>query len=210
MSTSRPCPPEHPEQLTASTSGRSLGLLWQTALEALVVVDDDRRYVHVNEPAAKLLGAPADELVGRRVGDFTPPELLPALERIWADFERRGEMHGPYEVLRGDGSRVLIEYRALRNFGPGRHLLAAVEIAAPQVQVAGVRVTMRRDGASLTAREREVLQLATKGHSTREIAELLSLRSATVKTHFQRAYEKLGVGDRASAVAKGLRRGLIE
>ena len=66
MSTNRPCPPEHPEQLGASPSGRSLRLLWQTALEALVVVDDDRRYVHVNEPAAKLLGAPADELVGRR------------------------------------------------------------------------------------------------------------------------------------------------
>jgi DNA-binding NarL/FixJ family response regulator len=69
---------------------------------------------------------------------------------------------------------------------------------------------MRQDGASLTAREREVLQLATRGHSTHEIAEVLFLSSATVKTHFQRAYAKLGVRDRASAVAECLRRGLIE
>jgi PAS domain S-box-containing protein len=184
--------------------------MFQTALEGFLVVDDARRYVHVNEPAAKLLGAPAEEVVGRTVGDFTPPELMPALERIWAEFERRGAMQGPYEVLRGDGTRVLVEYRGLRNFGPGRHLIAAREIAAPQVQVAGVRVTMRQDGASPTVREREVLQLAARGHSTREIAEVLSLSSATVKTHFQRAYEKLGVRDRASAVAECLRRGLIE
>ena len=210
MSTKRPRPKQEPEQIGASASDRSLRLLCETALEALVVVDDDRRYVYVNESATKLFGAPADELVGRRVGDFTPPELLPAFERIWADFERNGAMHGPYEMARGDGSRVLIEYRGLRNFSPGRHLLAAVEIAAPQVQVAGVRVTMRQDGASLTTREREVLQLATQGHSTHEIAELLFLSSATVKTHFQRAYAKLGVGDRASAVAECLRRGLIE
>ena len=203
-------PTEDPEQIGALTSDRSLRLLCQTALEAFVVVDDARRYVHVNESAAKLFGASADELVGHRIGDFTPPELLPALERIWADFERNGSMHGPYEMARGDGSRVLIEYRGLRNFGPGQHLIAAREIAAPQVQVAGVRVTMRQDGASPTVREREVLQLAARGHSTREIAEVLSLSSATVKTHFQRAYEKLGVRDRASAVAECLRRGLIE
>jgi PAS domain S-box-containing protein len=210
MSMKRPRPTQEPDQIGDPTLDRSLRLLCETALEALVVVDDARRYVYVNESATKLFGAPADELVGRRVGDFTPPELFPAFERIWADFERTGAMHGPYEMARGDGSRVLIEYRGLRNFSPGRHLLAAVEIAAPQVQVAGVRVTMRQDGASLTAREREVLQLATRGHSTREIAAVLSLSSATVKTHFQRAYEKLGVRDRASAVAECLRRGLIE
>jgi len=184
MSTKPPRPTEDSEQIGDSNSDRSLRLLCQTAREAFVVVDDDRRYVHVNESAAKLFGASADELVGRRIGDFTPPELLPALERIWADFERNGAMHGPYEMARGDGSRVLIEYRGLRNFAPGRHLLAAVEIAAPQVKVAGVRLNMRDNGASLTAREREVLQLAARGNSTREIAEVLSLSSATVKTHF--------------------------
>ena len=83
-------PTEDPEQIGALTSDRSLRLLCQTALEAFVVVDDARRYVHVNESAAKLFGASADELVGHRIGDFTPPELLPALERIWADFERNG------------------------------------------------------------------------------------------------------------------------
>src|SRR5438132_281927 len=64
--------------------------------------------------------------------------------------------------------------------------------------------------ATLTAREREVLQLAAGGNSTRKIAELLGLRPSTVKTHFEHVYDKLGTHDRVSAVAECLRGGLIE
>ncbi|MEA2285186.1 MAG: two-component system, NarL family, nitrate/nitrite response regulator NarL, partial [Solirubrobacteraceae bacterium] len=42
------------------------------------------------------------------------------------------------------------------------------------------------------------------------IAEQLFLSPATVKTHFEHIYEKLGVGDRAAAVAQALRTGLID
>jgi ATP/maltotriose-dependent transcriptional regulator MalT len=66
------------------------------------------------------------------------------------------------------------------------------------------------EDSPLTAREREVLQLAAEGRSTREIAQDLFVSPGTVKTHFHHIYEKLGVGCRASAVAKCLRSGLIE
>jgi PAS domain S-box-containing protein len=191
-------------------TSHQLRTLYRTAFDGLFLIDDARRYVFVNEPAAQLLGVPAEEVVGRSVADFTPPELLPALERIWADFKRHGAVQGPYEVLRGDGSRLLIEYRGTRNFGPGQHVIAARAITAPQVSVAGVRVVMQQTTASLSPREREVLQLAAWGHSTHGIAEMLSLGHATVKTHFEHAYDKLGTRDRVSAVAECLRRGLIE
>jgi hypothetical protein len=42
-----------------------------------------------------------------------------------------------------------------------------------------------------------------------EVAEQLVLSPSTVKTHFEHIYEKLGVGDRAAAVAQALRSGLI-
>jgi PAS domain S-box-containing protein len=61
----------------------------------------------------------------------------------------------------------------------------------------------------LTARELDVLRLASDGHSGPVIAERLVLRPSTVKTHFEHIYEKLGVGDRAAAVAQALRTGLI-
>ena len=62
---------------------------------------------------------------------------------------------------------------------------------------------------SLSERELEVLALAAEGNSGPQIAERLFVSPATVKTHFEHIYEKLGVGDRAAAVAHALRTGLI-
>jgi PAS domain S-box-containing protein len=61
----------------------------------------------------------------------------------------------------------------------------------------------------LSERELEVLQLAAEGHSGPQIAERLFVSPTTVKTHFEHIYDKLGVGDRAAAVAHALRTGLI-
>jgi DNA-binding CsgD family transcriptional regulator len=62
----------------------------------------------------------------------------------------------------------------------------------------------------LSTRELEVLRLAAEGNSRREIADQLTIGPATVKTHFEHIYRKLGVGDRTEAVALALRMGLIE
>jgi PAS domain S-box-containing protein len=61
----------------------------------------------------------------------------------------------------------------------------------------------------LTDREIEVLRLAAEGDSGPQIGAQLFVSPATVKTHFEHIYEKLGVSDRASAVAQSLRLGLI-
>lgn len=54
---------------------------------------------------------------------------------------------------------------------------------------------------SLTAREREVLNLLARGRSNRDIAEELFITSKTVKNHLSRVYEKLEVHSRAEAIA---------
>jgi DNA-binding CsgD family transcriptional regulator len=64
--------------------------------------------------------------------------------------------------------------------------------------------------ALLTAREREVLQLAARGCSGPRTAEELVISPATVRTHLENIYNKLRVSDKAAAVAEGLRRGLID
>lgn len=63
---------------------------------------------------------------------------------------------------------------------------------------------------TLSPRELEVLRLAAEGRSGPEIARQLVVSPSTVKTHFEHIYEKLGVGDRAGAVAHALRAGMIE
>jgi two-component system, NarL family, nitrate/nitrite response regulator NarL len=66
------------------------------------------------------------------------------------------------------------------------------------------------DRPLLTTREREVLVLMAQGLSGPEIAERLIVALPTVKTHQSRLYEKLGVSERAAAVAEAMRRGLLE
>jgi DNA-binding CsgD family transcriptional regulator len=62
----------------------------------------------------------------------------------------------------------------------------------------------------LSRREVEVLTLAARGLSVGRIGETLTISPATVKTHLEHIYRKLGVRDRTAAVANALRAGFIE
>jgi two-component system nitrate/nitrite response regulator NarL len=62
--------------------------------------------------------------------------------------------------------------------------------------------------AELSGREREIMILMTEGLTSSEIALRLNLSEGTVKTYTARAYEKLGVTNRAAAVAEAMRRGI--
>lgn len=61
----------------------------------------------------------------------------------------------------------------------------------------------------ISARELEVLELVASGASNREAAARLFISEATVKTHLLHIYAKLGVNDRAAAVAEAFNRGLL-
>jgi two-component system nitrate/nitrite response regulator NarL len=62
----------------------------------------------------------------------------------------------------------------------------------------------------LSGREEEVLRLAAKGRTAQQIAKELIIGTATVKTHLQHIYDKLGVSDRVSAVTEAMRRGILD
>jgi two-component system, NarL family, nitrate/nitrite response regulator NarL len=86
-------------------------------------------------------------------------------------------------------------------------------VVAPAVQTGLVRELRRRGPLArpeLSARELEILSLAAQGKSTPEIAAALRLSGATVKTHLQKIYDRLGVNDRTSAVVVAMRRRLLD
>ena len=95
---------------------------------------------------------------------------------------------------------------------------AIVRVAAGETVVSpglagglAAQIRLRADGRpALSPREREVLALLCDGLSAPRIAQRLVLGTTTVKTHLANLYEKLGVNDRAAAVAEAMRRGLIE
>jgi two-component system, NarL family, nitrate/nitrite response regulator NarL len=73
-----------------------------------------------------------------------------------------------------------------------------------------IRSHRHDDRPRLSPREQQILSLTAEGRSTPEIARLLFLSTSTVKTHLQNIYEKLEVSDRAAAVAKALREGVLQ
>jgi len=99
---------------------------------------------------------------------------------------------------------------------PREELLRAVRAAHRGEAVLSPTVAGRLMGQvrapaqeALSARELEVLRLVAEGSTNRETAQRLFISEATVKTHLLHIYAKLEVRDRASAVAAGYQRGLL-
>ena len=121
-------------------------------------------------------------------------------------------------ILSARQERVLVE-RALAagvcaylpKVGPATHLCDTLLAVARGHLPAGTRAAADVAGRpALTRRELEVLRLTADGRSAPEIAQALALSTATVKTHLQHVYEKLGVSERAAAVAQAIRLGLLQ
>ncbi|GBG40177.1 putative transcriptional regulatory protein NarL [Mycobacterium montefiorense] len=86
------------------------------------------------------------------------------------------------------------------------------DVVAPSLAgglAAQIRQRAEPTAPVLSAREREVLNRIARGQSIPAIAGELFVAPSTVKTHVQRLYEKLGVSDRAAAVAEAMRQGLL-
>ena len=63
--------------------------------------------------------------------------------------------------------------------------------------------------ATLTPREIEILEYASRGLSNKDIANQLSLSLRTVKAHLTNIFSKMGCGSRTDAIIKGLKAGYI-
>jgi DNA-binding NarL/FixJ family response regulator len=99
---------------------------------------------------------------------------------------------------------------------PPNELFKAVRAAASGETVLSPTVASRVVGQMrapnqepISQRELEVLELVAQGTSNRDAAARLFISEATVKTHLMHIYGKLGVNDRAAAVAEAFNRGLL-
>jgi DNA-binding NarL/FixJ family response regulator len=124
-----------------------------------------------------------------------------------------------YEALRAGASGFLLKD------SPRHDLIAAVRAAAagdallaPSVTRRLIEAFARRPPetspspsqlASLTARERDVLLLLARGRSNAEIAAVLFVSEATVKTHVGNLLAKLGLRDRVQAVILAYETGIV-
>ena len=93
------------------------------ALDAIVLVDDDGRYVEVNPAFCELTGYRRAELLGLGPADLTAPDRPPAdVPEQFDAFASAGTESGTFSLRHKDGHRVETEYRAVANIQPGVHL----------------------------------------------------------------------------------------
>ena len=186
-------------------------------------------------PDLELVGEAADGRVALdRIRELTPdvavldirmpglegPQVLSALRReevatevlflsafLEPELAYRTVADGAKGYLSKEASRQEICEAILTVARGGTALAAAVQAGL----ASEIQQRERADGRpDLTPREAEVLHMVAEGMSAPQIAERIHLSPTTVKTHLHSLYEKLGVSDRAAAVAEGMRRGLLE
>lgn len=194
------------------------------------VVRDGIRGVFTHDPGFEVVGEAGD---GTRA-----VELARSLEPDIALMDLRMPGKGGVDAIReltrlGLPVRVLVltTYATDSDVGPAieagatgyllkdalpEELKRAVRLAARGETVLSPAVAtrllgrIRQPAVSLSDRELEVLRLVAEGCTNREAAARLFISEATVKTHVLHIYGKLGVNDRAAAVAAGFRRGLLD
>jgi DNA-binding CsgD family transcriptional regulator len=176
----------------------------------MLMVDDARRYVDANPPARLAFRLSLDELRRLRIDDLTPRYWWPEMEAAWARLTETGCVAGLYDVASPADTSMMVNYYAMADVLPGLFLIAFAPAGWPDGELlADPDHAGAEPALALTPRELEVLELAAEGRTAPMIADELVLSAGTVRTHFEHIYAKLGVRDRAAAVAKAMRLGLV-
>jgi PAS domain S-box-containing protein len=101
-------------------SEKQFRAVFDGALDAMVLVDDEARFVDVNPAACELYGQTRDEFLSLSVPDLSPVIDVPSVS--WRDFLDSGAAAGAYTIVRRDGTHREVEFAATANVLPGRHL----------------------------------------------------------------------------------------
>ncbi len=189
----------------------SIGDLFTRSGSAMLLADDERRYVDANPPACELLGLTREEILEKRIEDLSPPELKDQVPAIYQAFIEAGSQAGPFTMIRSDGTEIPCSYSASANVVPGIHLsiMIPAELADPELDVVEEEAEPE-ETARLTDREREVLTLLALGESNATIAKQLHLSSETVRSHTRSARLRLGAKSRSHAIALALATGQLD
>jgi DNA-binding CsgD family transcriptional regulator len=185
--------------------------LMQHSVFPMVTIDGTRRFVDANRPARLLFRRTLYELTKLRIDELTPPERMGILESAWHQLLTAGTVSGSYRIAFPDGSHLDVVYWALSHALRACHLIVFAPANWSEDELSST-VAAGGDGPDLglTPRELEVLRLAAMGNSAGAMAAQLVIGESTVKTHLANLYAKLGVSDRAAAVAIAIRMGLID
>src|SRR5215469_11410936 len=194
------------------------------------VVRDGLTGMFASAPEVEVVGQAGDGSEAVRLAQVLQPDVIlmdlrmPGMDGLAAITELARQGHAARVLVLttyDTDSYVLPAIEAgatgyLLKDAPRDELLRAVRAAATGQSVLAPSVAARLmnrvrapEPELLSQRELEVLGLVAAGTTNREAAARLFISEATVKTHLLHIYAKLGVTDRAAAVAEAFNRGLL-
>lgn len=194
--------------------GVTRGLVQSGVIDVIAQAEDGRQaidLIRAHRPAVALVDYQMPDMDGLAVlhavvRDGLPTRILLLSAATDSALVYRALEEGAAGYLSKDARRAEI-VDAVQQAARG----ATVVPPALAAGLAGqIRLRAQPTAPVLSERERQVLHAFAAGKSIPTIAGELFLAPSTVKTHTQRLYEKLGVSDRAAAVAEGMRQGLLE
>jgi DNA-binding transcriptional MerR regulator/DNA-binding CsgD family transcriptional regulator len=198
-----------PSARDTSTAGDAVpaggGFAFQRSLIPMLLADDHRRALDVNQAGCLLLRLDRASVLRLRLDDLAGRAATVAMRRAWVAFHHLGTRGGSIAMDMPDGAQLELDWGAKANVEPGRHLLLC---CLPWRTRTRARED-RHEVAALTPRERRVLGLLAMGERDSSIATTLGVSRATIETHVRRCLVKLGAEHPAHAIALGLHRGEI-
>lgn len=194
--------------------GVTRGLVASGYIKVVAEAEDGRQGLAAIErerPDVALVDYQMPDLNGLAVLHAVMRDRLPTRVLLLSAVTESGVVYSALEqgaagYLSKDASRAEI-VDAVRRVATGATVLPAELVAGLADQI---RLRSQSNEPVLSQREMQVLQGFARGLSIPQLAGELFLGQSTVKTHTQRLYEKLGVSDRAAAVAEAMRRGQLE
>ena len=118
--------------------------IFESSLDAILIIDDQRRLVDANPAACEMFGAALEKVRGHDINVFVRPFLTPDLPdtpRRWLKFLRDGYDAKECSVQRADGTVRYASFRARANFQPGLHLCTARDVTAQRAAEESLRRT---------------------------------------------------------------------
>ena len=122
--------PSDPGYRAASIAVIGAWLAYQTPVEEaetgsfVLVVDEDQRYVAVSDGVRAILGYEPADLLGRRIEDLAPPDLVNATPDQFRQFVTEGRQDGEFRLMTVDGREVPLRVQARAHYPIARYHLS--------------------------------------------------------------------------------------
>lgn len=114
-------------EVTLARTRERLAAVFENAVEAILLADDQARYIDANPAACRLLGQTRDHLLRLTVADVFGGDAQ-AFKAQWSEFLRSGRASGLVPLRRPDGAGAWGRFNAVAHIQPGVHLSVLIDV----------------------------------------------------------------------------------